>query len=138
MFDIAGYSGNIAGNTGKRSRYMIPALEAIFGNRTAAGVLLYLENYGSGYASRIAQTYAVPISVVQDQLRKLEAAGVLVSRTVGRTRVFEINPRNPTARRLREFLAAELNSLPTGIQKKYFRERQRPRRTGKRIERATR
>ena len=58
---------------------MIPALEAIFGNRTAAAVLLYLENYGSGYASRIAKTYGLSVSIVQDQLRKLEGAGVLIS-----------------------------------------------------------
>ena len=113
---------------------MIPALEAIFGNRTAAAVLLYLENYGSGYASRIAKTYGLSVSIVQDQLRKLEGAGVLISRTVGRTRVFEFNPRNPTARRLREFLAGELEALPKDIIKNFFRERQRPRRTGKRIE----
>lgn len=115
---------------------MIPALEAIFGNRTAAAVLLYLENYGSGYASRIAKTYGMPVSVVQDQLRKLEGAGVLISRNVGRTRVFEFSPRNPTAERLREFLAAELEALPRSIVKNFFRERRRPRRTGKRTERA--
>ncbi len=115
---------------------MIPALEAIFGNRTAAAVLLFLENYEAGYASSIAKTYGIPVSVVQDQLRKLEAAGVLVSRTVGRTRVFEFNPRSPTARRLREFLGAELKALPNEITKDYFRERQRPRRTGKTLERA--
>ena len=114
---------------------MIPALEAIFGNRTAAGVLLFLENYGSGYASRIAKAYKMPVSVVQDQLRKLEAAGVLVSRSVGRTRVFEFNPRSPTATRLREFLASELQSLPDEIVNEYFLERQRPRRSGKRLER---
>jgi DNA-binding transcriptional ArsR family regulator len=113
---------------------VIPALEAIFGNRTAAAVLLYLENYGSGYASRIAKTYGLSVSIVQDQLRKLEGAGVLISRNVGRTRVFEFNPRNPTARRLREFLAGELEALPKDIIKNFFRERQRPRRTGKRIE----
>jgi len=115
---------------------MIPALEAIFGNRTAAGVLLFLENYGSGYASRIAKAYKMPLSVVQDQLRKLEVAGVLVSRSVGRTRVFEFNPRSPTATRLREFLASELQSLPDEIVKEYFLERQRPRRSGKPLERA--
>jgi len=115
---------------------MIPALEAIFGNRTAAGVLLFLENYDSGYASRIARVYDMPVSVVQDQLRKLEAAGVLVSHTVGRTRVFEINPRNPTARHLRTFLSQELEALPDSLVKRYFRERQRPRRTGKTLTRA--
>lgn len=117
---------------------MIPALEAIFGNRTAAVVLLFLENYDSGYASQIAKTYGMPVSVVQDQLRKLEAAGVLVSRTIGRTRVFEFNPRNPTAKRLRNFLAGELKALPNEITKEYFRARQRPRRTGKVLERANR
>lgn len=116
---------------------MIPALEAIFGNRTVASVLLYLENYESGYASKIAETYGMPISIVQDQLVKLEVAGVLISQTVGRTRVFEFNPRNPTSKRLRAFLAAELEALPDEIIKKYFRERRRPRRTGKRLERAT-
>ncbi len=115
---------------------MIPAIEAIFGNKTAAGVLLFLENYGSGYASQIARTYDVPVSVVQDQLRKLEFAGLLVSRTVGRTRLFEFNPRNPTVRRLRTFLAEELKALPESLVKQYFRERQRPRRSGKAIERA--
>lgn len=115
---------------------MIPSLEAIFGNRTAAAVLLYLENYDSGYASRIAKTYGLPVSVVQDQLRRLEGAGVLISRNVGRTRVFEFNPRNPTARRLRDFLAAELQALPKDITRSFFRERRRPRRTGKPIERA--
>jgi hypothetical protein len=117
---------------------VIPALEAIFGNRTAASVLLYLENYDSGYGSKIAQTYDVPISIVQDQLIKLELAGVLISRKVGRTRVFEFNPRNPTARRLKTFLASEIDALPKEITTKYFRERQRPRRTGKRLERASR
>ena len=115
---------------------MIPAIEAIFGNRTAANVLLYLENYESGYASRIADTYGVPVSIVQDQLARLELAVVLVSRKVGRTRVFEFNPRNPTSTRLRKFLAAELKALPDEITKKYFRERRRPRRTGKHLERA--
>lgn len=112
---------------------MIPALNAILGNRTAASVLLYIENYGSGYAQRIADIYEMPVSVVQDQLRKLESASVLVSRTVGRTRVFEFNPRTPTVKHLRKFLAEELESLPASLTKQYFRHRQRPRRTKKPI-----
>ena len=110
---------------------MIPALDAIFGSRTAANVLLYLENYQSGYASGIAATYDAPVSLVQNQLRKFEAAGLLVSRQVGRTRVFEFNPRNPTTINLRKFLADELSGLPESVIKQYFRERKRPRRSGK-------
>lgn len=117
---------------------MIPALDAIFGNRTAAAVLLYLQNYDSGHASRIARDCGIRVSLVQDQLRRLEAAGLLVSRMVGRARVFEFNPRNPTATRLRDFLAAELKALPDSIVRKHFRERTRPRRTGKPLEHAKR
>lgn len=117
---------------------MTPALEAVFGNRTAAAVLLFLENYGSGHANRMARTYDIPVYSVQKQLQKLEAAGVLVSRTVGRTRVFEFNARNPMTARLRQFLAAELKALPRSITTEYFRERQRPRRSGKPLEQATR
>lgn len=133
---LTGKPGNMTGNTGQWGRAMIPALDAILGNRTAAAVLLFLENYDSGYSREIANTYDIPVSVVQDQLRKLEASGVLISRSVGRTRVFEFNPRNPTAGRLRLFLSAELAALPKSIVNQYFQERRRPRRTGKKLERA--
>lgn len=116
---------------------MTPALEAIFGNRTAASVLLFLENYNSGHASRISQTFGIPLYAVQKQLQKLEVAGVLTSRKVGRTRVFEVNSRNPMTERLRQFLAAELKALPESVTAEYFRERQRPRRSGKPLERAS-
>jgi hypothetical protein len=37
---------------------------------------------------------------------------------------------------LRTFLAEELDALPDSLVKQYFRERQRPRRSGKPLERA--
>jgi len=112
---------------------MTPVLEAIFGNRSAAQTLLFLEAYGSGHPARIAATYDVPLNPIYRQLRRLEANGLLVSRTVGRTRVFEFNMRNPTVRNLRAFLAAELEMLPEAELKAYYRQRQRPRRTGKQL-----
>ena len=112
---------------------MSPVLEAIFGSRSAAQTLLFLEAYGSGYASRIAKTFDVAVMAIQRQLRRLEAEGVLVSREVGKTRVFEFNMRNPTVRNLRDFLEAELALLPESETQRYFRQRQRPRRAGKRL-----
>ncbi|HEY3317760.1 MAG TPA: ArsR family transcriptional regulator [Coriobacteriia bacterium] len=111
---------------------MNPVLKAILGSRSAAQVLLFLEAYGSGHARRIATTYDVPVNGVYRQLRRLEANGVLVSRTVGSSRVFEFNVRNPTVRNLRAFLEAEIELLPEDVLKTYYRQRQRPRRTGKR------
>lgn len=110
---------------------MTPVLGGIFGNRSAVQVLLFLEAYGSGHASRIADTYGVSLNGIQRQLRRLEVAGVLVSRMVGKSRVFEFNTRIPSVRNLRAFLATELDSLPEPEVRAYYRQRQRPRREGK-------
>ncbi|HEY5548766.1 MAG TPA: ArsR family transcriptional regulator [Coriobacteriia bacterium] len=112
---------------------MTPVLESIFGNRSATQVLLFLEAYGSGHSARIASTYDAPPTGIYRQLLRLEADGVLVSRTVGRTRLFEFNMRNPTVRNLRAFLSLELEAMPEAEAKAFYRQRQRPRRTGKRL-----
>ncbi len=89
---------------------MTPTLETLFGGRTAAQVLMFIQAYNEGHANRIATTYEVPVSQVQTQLQKLEANGVLVSRMVGRTRLFTWNPRNPTVQDLQKFLDADPDS----------------------------
>ena len=110
---------------------MNPVLEAIFGNRTAAWVLLFLQCYGEGHALRIAKTYGFGLNMTQRQLKRLEEEGVLVSRLVGNIRLFSFNERNQTVRNLRQLLEAELKLLPDDQLQNYFRQRQRPRQTGK-------
>jgi DNA-binding transcriptional ArsR family regulator len=110
---------------------MNPVLEATLGNRTAAWTLLFIANYGEGHALRIARTFDLSVSMVQRQLSRLEGNGILVSRTVGRARVFSFNDRNPTVRNLRRFLTDELELLSEEDVRRYFRQRQRPRRSGK-------
>jgi len=112
---------------------MTPQLDAIFGNRSAAQTLLFLQNYGEGHARRIATTFGVSHMAIQRQLKRLEADGILVSRMVGNSRIFSWNPRSATVKDLRMFLEAELGRLPVDITKEYFRQRQRPRRTGKEL-----
>lgn len=103
----------------------------LFGNETAEKVLLYLENYGSGYGLAISKTYECAVSQVQRQLERFEREGVLVSRLIGKTRLYEWNPRYLFVGELRALLAKALKSLPTEITERYFRNRQRPRRKGK-------
>jgi predicted ArsR family transcriptional regulator len=110
---------------------MIPVLETVFGSQSAAQTLLFLQNYGEGHARRIADTFDVSHAAIQRQLKRLENGGLLVSRDVGRTRVFTWNPRSTTAKNLRGFLELELERLPKEMTVRYFRQRQRPRRTGK-------
>lgn len=106
-------------------------LEGLFGNPTAEKVLLYMENYGSGYARGVAVCFEIAVSQVQKQLERLELEGVLASRLVGRTREYTFNPRYRFLRKLRELLSEALKALPESYQEKYFRKRTRPRRAGK-------
>ena len=107
-------------------------LEGILGNATAERVLLYLEQYGEGYAKAIADTFEdVSLSMVQRQLERFERAGLLVSLLKGRARFFTWNPRYPFLNEVRALLRKALMSLPEGERRLYFRQRRRPRRTGK-------
>ncbi len=108
-----------------------PVLDALFGNRTAACVLLFLQCYGEGHAQRIAKTFDFGLNMTQRQLKRLEEQGVLVSRRLGNMRLFSFNERNPTVRNLRKLLEEELAALPEDDQQQYFRQRQRPRRSNK-------
>jgi DNA-binding transcriptional ArsR family regulator len=106
-------------------------LEAIVGGVAAERVLLYLQGYEEAYGREIATVFEIPISEIQKQLRKLEIGGILVSRLVGRSRLYTWNPRNPLVIPLRNLLQEALESLPKSEQAKYFRGRRRPRRGGK-------
>jgi len=108
-----------------------PVLEALFGNRTAACVLLYLQAYGEGHAMAMARTFGFSLSMVQRQLQRLEANGVLLSRQVGNLRLYAFNQRNPTVRNLRSMLTVELDNLPEDLADQLFSERRRPRRSDK-------
>ena len=55
-------------------------IQTLLGGKAAAKVLLFIENYGEGYARQIARTFEIPISEGQKQLTKLEKAGILISR----------------------------------------------------------
>lgn len=106
-------------------------LSGLFGNETAEKVLLFLENYGSGYPRQIALAFGLSVSQTQNQLERLERDGVIVSRLVGKTRVYEWNPRYLFLPELKAMLDKALKRLPESIQEKYFRARTRPRRKGK-------
>lgn len=106
-------------------------LDTLLGNKAAERVLLYLANYGQGYARQIAATHGSSVSVVLKQLARLEEGGILVSRTLGRTRVYELNPRWFFHKELKAMLEKALEALPPEEVKKHYRARQRPRRAGK-------
>lgn len=110
---------------------MNAVLESILGSRSATLVLLFLENYGEGHASRIAKTFNVSVMGIQRQLKRLEESGVLLSRMVGSSRIFTFNDTNPTVKSLRALLDSELKTMPKEYTNLYFGEIQKPQRREK-------
>ena len=105
-------------------------LLGLFGSESAYRVLMYLENYGSGYASQIARTFGISLSQAQNQLIKFEEIGLLVSREEGATRTYYFK-KSPISDALRIFLRAMIERLPDKTIEEFFRQRRRPRRFGK-------
>ena len=106
-------------------------MKGIFGSESAYQVLMFLQNYEKGYASEIAKTYETSLSQIQNQLNKFEDLGILVSRKEANARVFYFK-KSPVTDSLRRFLKDMLEILPKSTLEKFYRERRRPRRYGKR------
>jgi len=106
-------------------------IEALLGNSTAEKILLYITNYGEGYISGIAETFNISKSQVSKQLLRLENGGILVARNKGSLRIYTFNPRCFYKKELEDLLKKILSQIPRDEIEKYYRQRQRPRRTGK-------
>lgn len=106
-------------------------LEGLFGNATAEKVLLFIAVNEAAYGKQMAEALEIPLSVVQKQLRRLEISGVLVNRSIGRTRLFSINPRFAVANETRALLKRAFSLLPADERMRYESSRARPRLIGK-------
>lgn len=106
-------------------------LESLVGSTNAERVLLFLAAREKGYAREIAQIFGVAPSQVQRVLDRMERDGMLVSNEVGRTRVYEFNPRFPFRDQVTALFRDALARYPENLQEKLTRNRRRPRRKGK-------
>ena len=106
-------------------------LETIVGSSSSEKVLMFLFARDEGYAREIARFFATALAPIQKQLEKLETGGVLVSRVVGRTRLFSFNPRYPMIDELRALLKKTLQFYPDDVREMLLMNRRRPRRRGK-------
>ncbi len=106
-------------------------IEALLGNSTIEKILLYITNYGEGYISGIADTFQISKSQISKQLLRLEDGGILVARDKGNLRIYTFNPRCFYKNELENLLRKILSQIPRDEIEKYYRQRQRPRRTGK-------
>jgi len=101
-----------------------------FGSETRTRALTSLRLLETSYARELARLLDVRLSGVQKALRTLERDGLVSARTVGRTRVYRLNPTYFARRELRAFLT-RLAEADSDLQRRTAMLRRRPRRTGK-------
>lgn len=101
-----------------------------FGSRARTRVLLALQLTNESYARELARLLELSLSGVQKALVSLERDGLVAGRSVGRTRVFRLNPRLYGGPELERFLE-KLLKPETALRARVAELRRRPRRTGK-------
>jgi len=106
-------------------------LQPLLGSESSERVLVFILARDEGYATEIARFYDADLYAIQKQLEKLELGGVLVSFTVGRTRLYAFNPRYPFLKELKALLEKALSFYPEEIRERLVMNRRRPRRRGK-------
>jgi len=103
----------------------------LLGTENSERVLIFLLTRNEGYAREIAQFFDTNLYAIQRQLDKLEAGGILVSRTVGRTRLYQFNPRYPFLNELKQLLEKALSFYPEEVRQNLIMNRRRPRKRDK-------
>ena len=106
-------------------------LESIFGNPTAEKVLLFIHHHGEAHLGAIAADYGVSKAAVRQQLNRFERGGVLVSKEMGRTRIYTFNKKSPLTRPVQDLVGLAYDQLSVNEKEKIFHSRRRPRRKGK-------
>ena len=94
-------------------------------------VLIFLLARGEGYATEIARFFDTDLFGIQNQLDKLEAGGILVSKKVGRTRLYALNQRYAFMDELKSLLEKALSFYPENLKDKLIMNRRRPIMRGK-------
>ena len=106
-------------------------LKPLFGTENSERVLIFLLTRNEGYAREIALLFDTNLYAIQRQLDKLESGGVLVSRTAGRTRLYQFNPRYPFLPELKQLLEKALSFYPQDVRENLVMNRRRPRKRDK-------
>ena len=106
-------------------------LEELFGSKNRERVLQYILANNQAYAKEMADFYNSSVDPIQKQLERLERGSILVSQTVGRTRLFLFNPRYAFRKELEALLLKAREFYAPEEVERLTKQRKRPRRTGK-------
>lgn len=111
---------------------MLVGRSSPFGGSTRTRVLLALRLLGESYLRELSRILNVPLSGIQQAIRSLELDGLVAGRSMGRNRVFRINPAYFAYEDLQRYLL-RLTGPERQLRNAISALRRRPRRTGKRL-----
>jgi predicted ArsR family transcriptional regulator len=109
---------------------MLVGRSSPFGGKTRTRVLLALSLLTQSYPRELARILETSLYGVQTALKGLETDGIVSGRSMGRTRVFRLNPRYFAYADLDRYLR-RLTEPESELRKRIEDLRKRPRRTGK-------
>jgi DNA-binding transcriptional ArsR family regulator len=101
-----------------------------FGGQTRTRVLLALRLLRETYPRELSRLLEAPLSGVQRALRSLEIDGLVAGRSMGRTRLYQLDPRYFAAEPLAVYLG-RLVEPESQLRVRTTALRRRPRRAGK-------
>src|SRR5262245_38561913 len=109
---------------------MLVSRSSPFGARSRTLALLALSLLEESFPRELSRVLAIPLFSVQQALRGLELDGLVAGRSVGRTRLYRLNPRYFARRELQGYLR-RLIEPEVALVERVTRLRKRPRRSGK-------
>jgi len=101
-----------------------------FGSRSRTRVLVALARLGESYPRELARLLELNLFSVQRALRTLELDALVAARSMGKTRLYQLNPRYFARQDLDRYLK-RLAEADAELDQAVGSLRRRPRRTGK-------
>ena len=93
--------------------------------------MLHIYHYGEIHAAAIAKDYNTAVTPIKNQLERFENGGILIAKTIGRSRVFSFNQKSLWIKPITEILRIAYESIPLKEREEIFESRRRPRKKGK-------
>lgn len=106
-------------------------IEPIVGSKSSEQVFIFLFARNEGYATEIARFFDADLYAIQKQLERLENNDVIISKKIGRTRVYQFNPRYPFLVELKALFERVLSFYPEEVREALVMNRRRPRKKDK-------
>lgn len=106
-------------------------LDLVLNSDIAMKIMLHLVHYEEIYPTAVAKDYKLTLSAVQKQFKRFEDSGILVSKLVGRTRVYTFNKKSKAASKFTDFVKVYYDGLSLRDKEQIFSSRRRPRRPNK-------